>query len=263
MSEWYCQIVGDVVGPISFDELRQKAAAGEIDRDTPVREGSGGQWVAASQAEGLFDSPGSGVQVDTADELPSATDPAPDTGAFGNKDSAMRRSPLSMRPCSDCGKMVSRQAHACPFCGRMFHESSLVVRYKGEHPVPVLIFFSVLAVLFVLISPIAVYALAEAVATRVMPNSEAATSLAVVVAACYVVSMIVSAILGGAVGKPRMAYVTGLFLGLFFGPLGVFTAFAMDKRPQCCHCSSRLDGLARECPYCHARLLWKVESTWY
>ena len=23
------------------------------------------------------------------------------------------------------------------------------------------------------------------------------------------------------------------------------------------------DGLARECPYCHARLLWKVKATWY
>jgi DNA-directed RNA polymerase subunit RPC12/RpoP len=60
-----------------------------------------------------------------------------------------------------------------------------------------------------------------------------------------------------------MAYYTGLLLGLFFGPLGVFAAFAIDKRPQCPNCLSRLGGLARECPYCHARLIWAKEVRWY
>ena len=37
----------------------------------------------------------------------------------------------------------------------------------------------------------------------------------------------------------------------------------IDKRPLCPQCSSRLNGLAQECPYCRARLIWKVVPTWY
>jgi len=83
------------------------------------------------------------------------------------------------------------------------------------------------------------------------------------VVAFYVFSMLACTFLGGAVGRPRMAYVTGCFLGLFFGPLGVFAAFGIDKRPKCPQCSTRLNGLAKECPACHARLVWKTVPLWY
>jgi hypothetical protein len=90
-----------------------------------------------------------------------------------------------------------------------------------------------------------------------------ASQLALIAAGCYVVSMLGCAGLGGAVGAPRMAYFTGLLLGLFFGPLGVFAAFAIDKRPHCPNCFARLNGIARECPACHFGLTWVLRRRWY
>lgn len=265
MSEWFYQLLGETIGPISWEELCDKAQGGEIDSATPVRQGAQGEWKKASTVPELFKPGGvepaemvatsdrstaDGERVKVGDELPSDSGP-------------MRRSPLALRPCADCGYMVSRQANLCPNCGRLFHEASSVIRYRGEHPVPVLVFFSVLAVLFAVVTPIVVYVAASALLNRSLEDPEMAGGVALGVTVLYIVSMVVCALLGGAVGRPRMAYLTGLFLGLFFGPLGVFTAYAIDKRPQCYHCFSRLDGLARECPYCHARLLWRVETMWY
>lgn len=175
----------------------------------------------------------------------------------------VQRSPLSLRPCSDCGTMVSQRASLCPHCGRSFHETLLQISYRGEHPVPVLVFFTLLAAVFALATPVLVQWAAYEWLSQGLASDAAAWRLAMVAAGIYVFSMITCAVLGGAVGAPRMAYVTGLFLGLFFGPLGVFTAFALDKRPQCLHCYRRLDGLASECPSCHSRLTWEVETRWY
>jgi hypothetical protein len=62
------------------------------------------------------------------------------------------------------------------------------------------------------------------------------------------------AFLGAVVGGRRNAAGFGLLLGLFFGPLGVLCAFALDGRPQCPCCRTRLEGRASVCPACHARL---------
>lgn len=268
MTEWYYQVAGEVVGPVSLEALKQKAADGEITKETSVREGAEGRWIAASDVEGLLDSAAGPVEtaVPVADIEPLASlEPGLEDVPEGVdvEEQGVRRSPLSLRPCLDCGTMVSQQADACPNCGRLFHESSPIVRYHGEHPIPVLVFFTALAVLFVLLSPLAVYSIAVRLAPDAVVTNGGAGVFALIVAAVYAFSMIACGLLGRAVGAPRMASVTGLFLGLFFGPLGVFAAFAIDKRPQCCHCSSRLDGLARECPYCHARLIWQVEAAWY
>jgi hypothetical protein len=263
MAEWYYQVAGDVVGPVSFEELTEKADDGQIEEATLVREGADAEWVAASEVDGLLElaiEPGDTAEPeDTAEyEIGPEADPQAGPNAAG-----VGKSPLGLRPCLDCGRTVSRLAAACPHCGRLFHESSRVMRYRGEHPVPVLVFFVLLALLFLVLSPLGVYAAAAAVASRVVEGDVAASAVPVVIAVLYTLSMIVCAFLGGAVGSPRKAYLTGLLLGLFFGPLGVFAAFAIDKRPQCCHCSSRLNGFARECPQCHARLIWKIETTWY
>jgi hypothetical protein len=163
--------------------------------------------------------------------------------------------------------MVSKQASTCPQCGRAFHESSFTARYGGEQPVLMFVFISLLAIAFLFLSPLVVYAIAVKLAPSVIQVGEAeevaSTGFGLVVVGFYVFAMLACTFLGGAVGRPRMAYVTGCLLGLFFGPLGVFAAFAIDKRPQCPQCSSRLNGLAQECPFCHARLVWKVVPTWY
>ncbi|GEM_PF-1637419 len=282
MAGWFYLVGGEVRGPISSEALKEKLAKGELTPDCPVGsspdalcweirqvpELAAGSSPAGEGAEAV------GVASTVADSSlahpepePGPTDALAGSAALDVSEQGVipgaTRSPLALRPCSDCGWMVSRQASVCPRCGRLFHEASSVLVYRGEHPVPVIIFFSVLAVLFVLSSPFLVYFWVSFLGHRFLGEEGATGLFPLGFTAAYIVSMVVCALLGGAVGKPRMAYLTGLFLGLFFGPLGVFAAYAIDKRPQCCHCLSRLDGLARECPHCHARLLWKVQPSWY
>jgi RNA polymerase subunit RPABC4/transcription elongation factor Spt4 len=252
MTEWYYQVAGETVGPVSWEQLQQKAGDGEIEEGTLVREGAEAAWNAASDVAGLF-----------ASELPTlATAEGPD-----EEGPDVRRSPLNLRPCSDCGAMVSKQASVCPQCGRAFHQSSFTARYGGEQPVVTFVLMCLLGVAFLFLSPLGVYWIALKLAPNVVQAGEAQdmayTAFGLVILVLYVFAMLSCTLLGGAVGKPRHAYLTGCFLGLFFGPLGVFTAFAIDKRPECPQCASRLNGMAKECPNCHARLIWKVAPTWY
>ena len=267
MAQWYYQVMDEILGPVSLDELKEKIEDGEIDGRSLVRQSAGGEWVVASDVEELKQSmvePPDGFQAEeSGDSLANITadsEVAPDPDD-GSRD--VKRSPLSLRPCSDCGTMVSKQAGVCPNCGRSFHESSVEVRYKGEQPVPVLVFFSILAIAFVVVSPILVFLVTASIAEQYTDKDATSMMIGMALTGFHVLVMISCALMGGAVGKPKMAYVTGLFLGLFFGPLGVFVASAIDKRPKCGQCFSRLSGLPRECPCCHARLIWKVETRWY
>jgi len=83
-----------------------------------------------------------------------------------------------------------------------------------------------------------------------------------------------SAIAAGIVGHARQAALPGTVLGLFFGPIGLLAAFALDGRGQICqHCNRpirwnepasepsilRLGWLlgghdSLSCPYCSIRL---------
>lgn len=268
MAEWYYQVLGDVLGPVDEEELRQKLESGQLPPGTLVAPAKEGPWGEARQ---VFQLPGgsdpgedlSGAALAEHAGASAATLPAieaPQTATTGRDITG--KSPLALRPCSDCGWMVSREASVCPRCGRIFHETSSLLTYHGEHPVSVMIFFTFLAILFLIGSPAVVYFAIAGLVEALQPGLQGSVTVPLVGTAFYIVSMVVCALLGGAVGKPRMAYVTGLLLGLFFGPLGVFVAYAIDKRPQCPHCSTRLNGLARQCPMCHARLLWRVVPTW-
>jgi hypothetical protein len=272
MSQWYCQLEGRVVGPVSLEELQGIAERGDISPDSLVREGPEGPWIAASQVEDLSLAAGGHpsdqlrvlLSEDEGDQPAAAGDQqASDAEAVHAAAPDVRRSPLALRPCSDCGQMVSQRASVCPHCGRSFHSSFLAIPYRGEHPIPVLVFFIALALVFALATPLAVFFLADQFFREFMSEQAATLHLPFLACAAYAFSMVCCAVLGGAVGKPRMAYLTGLFLGLFFGPLGVFAAFAVDKRPQCLLCCCRLDGLAKECPCCHSRLRWEFEPSWY
>ena len=254
MTQWYYQVAGETVGPVSEEQLQQKVREGEIGQETMVREGAEGAWTAASEVPALS------APIGELSENPGAEE-------AGEPGLDARRSPLNLRPCSDCGATVSKQASTCPQCGRAFHESSFTARYGGEQPVVTFVLMSLLGLAFLFLSPLAVYWIAIRLAPSLIQAAEAQdvayTGFALVVVVLYVFAMLSCTLLGGAVGKPRHAYLTGCFLGLFFGPLGVFTAFAIDKRPQCPQCASRLNGMAKECPSCHARLIWKVVPTWY
>lgn len=261
---WYYQRGGEVVGPVAWEELQQKADDGEITADTPVRQGADGVWRAAGDLEGLLLAPSGSIEglAEEEREGPQAAE-AEAQEAPAAEAVPRARSPLSLRPCSDCGSMVSQHATMCPNCGRSFHALSLSVPYRGEHPVPVWVFFTLLALAFMLASPVAIHRGIARVATESLKDELAGHTIGLAVAVVYAISMVCCAVLGGAVGAPRMAYYTGLLLGLFFGPLGVFAAFAIDKRPQCPNCCTRLGGLARECPACHAHLNWSMKVRWY
>jgi hypothetical protein len=250
MSQWYVQFADKIFGPMSLEDLRRRVAAGQIPQESLVREGPSGPWVAVSRIAGA-----------STPALQDAAPPIP--RASRDNESASRRAPLALRPCADCGELVSQQASACPRCGRSLQLTTIDVPYRGEHPIAVLAFFTTLAFVFILATPVAVYFAADSLSVGAGLSEAARGRVAFVSAAAYTVSMIVCGVLGRAVGAARMAYYTGMLLGLFFGPLGVLVAFAVDKRTQCPNCFSRLGGLARECPYCHAKLRWEQRRRWY
>ena len=280
MAQWYYQVMDELLGPVSLDELKDKLKDGEIDDGSLVRQGTGGEWATVSDIDELKQAMFEPVDDDQPADEPQPADDrqAGDGGTSPDKTTPdsevepeptadktrdVKRSPLALRPCSDCGTMVSMQASACPKCGRSFHESSVEVRYKGEQPIPILALFAILAIIFVIVTPVAVCWGAMEVAERFNYNDTESIAIGASTTGIYVALAIVCTLMGGAVGKPRMAYLTGLFLGLFFGPLGVFVAAVIDKRPKCAQCSNRLTGLPRECSNCHSRLIWKVERRWY
>lgn len=54
MSGWYYQIMGEEIGPLDANRMRQLAHEGTIAPDTPVRKGDNGRWVMATSVKGLF-----------------------------------------------------------------------------------------------------------------------------------------------------------------------------------------------------------------
>ncbi len=53
-TEWYYQIMNDVVGPMSGRQLLDKVRAGQVKEDTLIRKDDS-QWVPARQVNGLLD----------------------------------------------------------------------------------------------------------------------------------------------------------------------------------------------------------------
>lgn len=53
-AEWYFRVMGTEFGPLSANELVERAADGKIRPDTEVRKGEGA-WGPASRVAGLFD----------------------------------------------------------------------------------------------------------------------------------------------------------------------------------------------------------------
>ena len=54
MAEWHCEIMGNVIGPLTPAELLEKVRTGEITFDTKIRKDDS-QWVAASEVGDLFE----------------------------------------------------------------------------------------------------------------------------------------------------------------------------------------------------------------
>lgn len=55
--QWYYEVMGTAVGPISSAQLKQRVLAGKIPPDTPIRLGTDGKWQTADRIKGLLDPP--------------------------------------------------------------------------------------------------------------------------------------------------------------------------------------------------------------
>ncbi len=81
--QWYFQVMGAEVGPLSPAELADKVKRGQIQADTQVRKGADGKWMAADRIKGLLSPLPEAASPDTADvsAATSATSPEPTKSA--------------------------------------------------------------------------------------------------------------------------------------------------------------------------------------
>ena len=63
-------------------------------------------------------------------------------------------------------------------------------------------------------------------------------------------------IIAAGIASQKKAGITGFFLGLFFGPLGVLGACFLDERERCPHCRHRVDDGVRICGVCRQPINW-------
>jgi hypothetical protein len=70
-SNWYFQSLGNVIGPISSTELRQRAAQGQIDANTMVAKDAPERWVRADRVTGLVGPPAPHTGASSAPTSPS------------------------------------------------------------------------------------------------------------------------------------------------------------------------------------------------
>jgi len=53
--QWYCQVLGQELGPMSFDDLLERAHSKQLSKNDLVRSDSESNWVQAESIVGLFD----------------------------------------------------------------------------------------------------------------------------------------------------------------------------------------------------------------
>lgn len=70
----------------------------------------------------------------------------------------------------------------------------------------------------------------------------------------YLILWGICGVLGGIVGSAKHSAGAGFLLGFLFGPVGVLITLALDGRPKCHACKSRIDPEASVCPQCGASL---------
>ncbi|HVA45034.1 MAG TPA: DUF4339 domain-containing protein [Pirellulales bacterium] len=54
MADWFYQVMGTEIGPVSSSELKEKAADGTITRETFIRGGCDGDWISAEKTSLSF-----------------------------------------------------------------------------------------------------------------------------------------------------------------------------------------------------------------
>jgi hypothetical protein len=52
--QWYCEIDGEELGPLSAQQLRKMVVLHNITPSSRIRKGTTGEWITASRVRGLF-----------------------------------------------------------------------------------------------------------------------------------------------------------------------------------------------------------------
>lgn len=84
MDEWFCQIAGHEIGPMSSSQLKAMAAKGEILSTDTVRRGLAGKWIVASHVRGLLPPSHESPPPPAAVEPPSVSESAEPPSFFGS-----------------------------------------------------------------------------------------------------------------------------------------------------------------------------------
>jgi hypothetical protein len=71
LDDWFCEIEGREIGPLSFEQLQAMAASGQILRNDGVRRGARATWQPAQNVKGLFSQ-----AVDPVDPQPAVSVPS-------------------------------------------------------------------------------------------------------------------------------------------------------------------------------------------
>jgi TM2 domain-containing membrane protein YozV len=124
---WYVRRKGRVLGPATSPQLKNLATSGKITRDTEVRLGEDGEWVAASSVQGLWPQPEKTKPI-TLDvvtraiakprtplpSLPEAVALTP--GPAAGREASSPPSEATRKACMFCGEMIAQTAIKCRHC---------------------------------------------------------------------------------------------------------------------------------------------------
>jgi len=96
-TQWYSDVGGSVIGPLTASQLREMARRGQLTPDALVRQGQTGKWVKAGRVKGLFaDGP----------PRPSAQSPPPIPARQTGSPNTIDASPDTERSPSGDGKHI-------------------------------------------------------------------------------------------------------------------------------------------------------------
>ncbi len=134
-SQWFYQVMGEPVGPISGAELETLAHRGAIQPDTPVRKSPMTEWVPAERVRGLFASVvGTLGSADTTKALPPT--PSPES-ASGPPKTATVKVPADEEFDRTVAAVVessvqSTKVRLCPFCAETIMAAATKCKHCGE-----------------------------------------------------------------------------------------------------------------------------------